>query len=476
MTDLAARSVEQLSGLIKGGEVSPVEVTQAVLENVSRHDDTLKAYIEVYRDDAVAAARNAASEIAAGRYRGPLHGIPMGIKDNIYFAGRVTTMGSKIHGDFISESNASVVDRLYDAGVVFLGKLNMHEYALGGTTDNQFHGTCRNPWDLTMSPGGSSGGSGSALASNMTIAALGTDTSGSIRIPAGLCGIVGFKPTYGRVSRFGCFPEAWTLDHIGPMTRTVTDAAIVLDAISGYDPRDPGSLNLPPTRTAEHLASDLDGVVIGIEEDFFFTDVDDEIARCVRKATEDLRSRGATIKSIRIPALRDCEWALTIIDTSETSTVHHANLRDRPEDYSDDVRLLLECGELPSAVDYLEAQQIRRHLRSEIQRVFDDVDVLVGPTLPTRTPLIGKSTAIINGRDVEAIESLMRLVGPASLLGLPCLSVPCGIAANMPVGLQVIGPALGEQKVLDVGHVLEMTEPMASTRATAYLDGMLTSG
>jgi aspartyl-tRNA(Asn)/glutamyl-tRNA(Gln) amidotransferase subunit A len=473
MSDLAARSVGQLSELIETGELSPVELTEAVLDNVSRHDDTLKAYIEVYRDDAMTAARNAETEIASGHYRGPLHGIPMGIKDNIYFADRVTTMGSKIHGDFVSETNATVVDRLSDAGVVFLGKLNMHEYALGGTTDNQFHGTCRNPWDLTMSPGGSSGGSGAALASNMTIAALGTDTSGSIRIPAALCGIVGLKPTYGRVSRFGCFPEAWTLDHIGPMTRTVADAAIVLDAISGYDARDPGSLNQPPTRTAGQLASTLDGVVIGIDEEFFFTDVDDEIDRCVRDGIEALRRQGATIKSIRIPGLSNCEWALTIIDTSETSTVHHANLRDRPEDYSDDVRLLLECGELPSAVEYLEAQQLRRHLRSEMQRAFDGVDVLVAPTLPTRTPLIGKTTTTINGRDVDAIESLMRLVGPASLLGLPCLSVPCGVAKGLPVGMQVIGPALGEQKVLNTGHVLELSEPMGSMRATAYLDGTI---
>ncbi|MDX6236243.1 MAG: aspartyl-tRNA(Asn)/glutamyl-tRNA(Gln) amidotransferase subunit [Kribbellaceae bacterium] len=473
MTDLAARSVGQLSELIETGELSPVELTEAVLDNVSRHDDTLKAYIEVYRDDAMTAARNAETEIASGHYRGPLHGIPMGIKDNIYFADRVTTMGSKIHGDFVSETNATVVDRLSDAGVVFLGKLNMHEYALGGTTDNQFHGTCRNPWDLTMSPGGSSGGSGAALASNMTIAALGTDTSGSIRIPAALCGIVGLKPTYGRVSRFGCFPEAWTLDHIGPMTRTVADAAIVLDAISGYDARDPGSLNQPPTRTAGQLASTLDGVVIGIDEEFFFTDVDDEIDRCVRDGIEALRRQGATIKSISIPGLSNCEWALTIIDTSETSTVHHANLRDRPEDYSDDVRLLLECGELPSAVEYLEAQQLRRHLRSEMQRAFDGVDVLVAPTLPTRTPLIGKTTTTINGRDVDAIESLMRLVGPASLLGLPSLSVPCGVAKGLPVGMQVIGPALGEQKVLNTGHVLELSEPMGSMRATAYLDGTI---
>ena len=251
--DLAALQIHDLAPLLESRQVSPVEVTDAVLENVGRYDDTLKAYIEVYRDEALQAARDAESQISSGRYRGPMHGVPVAIKDNIYFADRVTTMGSKIHGDFVSSTNATVVDRLSEAGAIFLGKLNMHEYALGGTTDNRHYGTCRNPWNLDKSPGGSSGGSAAALASNMASAALGSDTGGSIRIPAGFCGIVGLKPTYGRVSRFGCFPEAWTLDHVGPMTRSVKDAAIMLDAISGYDPRDPGSLNLPATGTASSL-------------------------------------------------------------------------------------------------------------------------------------------------------------------------------------------------------------------------------
>lgn len=467
--DLAALPIHELAPLLESRQVSPVEVTDAVLENVGRHNESLKAYIDVYRDDALQAARNAESQISGGRYRGPMHGVPVAIKDNIYFADRVTTMGSKIHGDFVSSTNATVVDRLSEAGAVFLGKLNMHEYALGGTTDNRYYGTCRNPWDLNKSPGGSSGGSAAALASNMASAALGSDTSGSIRIPAGFCGIVGLKPTYGRVSRFGCFPEAWTLDHVGPMTRSVKDAAIMLDAISGYDPHDPGSLNLPATSTASSLRTSCEGMTIGVVEEFYFRDVDEEIARRVRAGIEVLREQGAEIRTISIPGLKDCEYALTIIDTCETSTVHRANLRDRPQDYSGDVRLLLECGELPSAVDYLEAQQIRRHLRTEVQAAFAEVDVIVGPTLPIRTPTIGEATATINGRDVDALENLIRLVGPASLLGLPSLSMPCGLVDGMPVGMQVIGPARGEQKVLDVGHALESTAPLGPHRATAYL-------
>jgi len=456
--DLAALPVHELGPLLESRRVSPVEVTEAVLRNVTRHDDTLRAYIEVYRDDALRVARAAESEIAGGRYRGPLHGIPLALKDNIYVADRVTTMGSKIHADFVSPTSAAVVDRLSEAGAVLLGKLNMHEYALGGTTDNPHHGTCRNPWDLDRSPGGSSGGSAAALASNMASAALGSDTSGSIRIPAAFCGIVGLKPTYGRVSRFGCFPEAWTLDHLGPMTRSVRDAAIVLDVISGHDPRDPGSLDLPPTATARALRRSCEGMTIGVVEDFYFDEVDDEIARCVRAGIDVLRAQGAQVEAISIPGLKDCEYALTIIDTCETST-----------DYGDDVRLLLECGELPSAVDYLEAQQIRRHLRAEVQAAFTRVDVIVGPTVPIRTPTIGQETAKLNGRDVDALENLIRLVGPASLLGLPTLSVPCGLVEGMPVGMQVIGPAAGEQAVLDVGYVLESTTPLGSFRATAHL-------
>lgn len=469
-TDLAALPVHELAPLLESREVSPVEVTEAVLENVGRHDQKLRAYIDVYRDEALEGARNAESEISGGRYRGPLHGVPLAIKDNIYFADRVTTMGSKIHGDFVSPTNATVVDRLSEAGAVFLGKLNMHEYALGGTTDNRYYGTCRNPWDLDMSPGGSSGGSAAALASNMASAALGSDTSGSIRIPAAFCGIVGLKPTYGRVSRFGVFPEAWTLDHVGPMTRSVKDAAIMLDAMSGYDRRDPGSLNQPAIRTAGSLRTTCEGLTIGVVEDFYFADVDDEVARTVRDGIESLRQLGAEIRTINIPGLRDCEYALTIIDTSETSTVHHANLRDRPVDYSDDVRMLLECGELPSAVEYLEAQQIRRNLRTQVQESFGGVDVVAGPTLPIRTPTIGEATAKLNGRDVDALENLIRLVGPASLLGLPSLSLPCGLVNALPVGMQLVGPAGGEQTVLDVGNALESTSPLGSRRATAYLD------
>ena len=462
-------TIGDLVGPVASGEVSPVALVESALQVIDAHDDALKAFIDVYRDDAVSAGRAAAKEIGSGRHRGPLHGIPLAVKDNIYLQGRRTTMGSKIHADFVPDVDAGVIDRLGDAGAVVLGKTNMHEYALGGTTDNPHWGTCRNPWDVTKTPGGSSGGSAVAVATGMALAALGSDTSGSIRIPAAVCGIVGFKPTYGRVSRYGVFPEAWTLDHVGPMTRTVRDAALVLDAISGHDPRDPASLDAGPTRFADSLRDSCEGMVIGVEEDFWFSDVDDAIAASVRDGLRALERKGARVTTVSVPRLRHTEYALTVIDTAETSTVHHANLRDRPQDYGDDVRLLLELGELPSAVEYLEAQQVRRTLRRDLRETFERVDVLVGPTLGSRTHTVGEEFALVNDEPVVAIDSMIRLVGPASLLGLPCLSLPCGRVDGLPVGMQVIGPALGEQKVLDVAHALERTRPLGDARPTAHL-------
>jgi aspartyl-tRNA(Asn)/glutamyl-tRNA(Gln) amidotransferase subunit A len=307
-------------------------------------------------------------------------------------SGKVTTMGSKIHKDSVPSYDAGVIDRLTEAGAIFLGKLNMHEYALGGKTDNPHFGTCRNPWDLSKTPGGSSEGSAVAVASMMAVATLGSDTSGSIRIPAAICGVLGLKPTYGRVSKYGCLPEAWTLDRVGPIARKVAAAAIMLNTISGYDYRDPTSLSLPPTHTYESLSKAISNLVVGVEQYFFFADPDDVVGEIVLAGIDQLRRLGATIKPIKVPTLRNCVYTLTIIDTSETTTVHNSMLRSRPLEYGEDVRFLLECGALPSAVDYLQAQQIRRRIKLEFDEVFSEVDAIVAPTLPIRTPNIGELT------------------------------------------------------------------------------------
>ncbi len=446
-----------------------VEGVESALSAIAAYDGRLRAFIDVYHDSAMASAHKAAEELASGKRRGPLHGVAVAVKDNIYLAGKRTTMGSRIHADFVPTVDAGVMTRLASAGAVIVGKTNMHEYALGGTTDNPHWGTCRNPWDLTRIPGGSSGGSAVAVATGMAVAALGSDTSGSIRIPAAMCGVVGLKPTYGRVSRFGVFPEAWTLDHVGPLTRTVRDAAVLLDAISGYDPRDPGSLNLAPTSVAQSLRDNCEGMVIGLEEKYFFSEIDEVIASSVREAIRVLERLGATLRTVSLPRLRHTEFALTVIDICETSAVHHANLRDRPQDFGADVRLLLEFGELPSAVEYLEAQQVRRVLRDDLSNLFQDVDVLVSPALGMRTRAIGDPYPMLEDKPVPGIDEMSRLLGPASLLGLPSVSVPCGLADGLPIGLQIIGPALGERQVLDVGNAFELTRPLGDVRPTAYL-------
>jgi aspartyl-tRNA(Asn)/glutamyl-tRNA(Gln) amidotransferase subunit A len=239
------------------------------------------------------------------------------------------------------------------------------------------------------------------------------------------------------------------------MARTVADAALILDAISGHDPRDPASLELPPTRLAAHVSDDINGKVIGINEDFFFKDVDDSVASIVRHGIRCLEDRGALIKPVDIRHIASAEYAITIIDISETSTVHHRALRERPQDYGDDVRFLLRCGELPSAVDYLEAQQIRSQLRDSFREVFNEVDVLVAPTLPIETPDVGQKTSTINGKTVDAVASLMRLIGPSNLVGLPSVSVPCGALHGMPVGMQIVGAPLHEAAVMNIARAVE---------------------
>lgn len=462
-------SIAEVSILLKKKEVSPVELTKICLERIEEFNPKLNAFITVYSDEAMKQAKKAEREIARNKYKGKLHGIPLAIKDNIYFAGRVTTMGSKIHKDFVSDFDATTVVKLRESGAIFLGKTNMHEYALGATTDNPHYGTCRNPWHLGKIPGGSSGGSAAAVSAFLAYGALGTDTSGSIRVPAAACGLVGLKATYGRVSKFGCFPEAWSLDHIGPLTRTVEDAAIIFDAISGGDKQDPTCLDLKPTKLAKKIDGDLSKLTIGIEEDFFFHFTDADIERQVRATINKLKKMGAKVKTVKIPSLKDAFWALTIIDTSETTTVHQPLMKSHAADYGTDVRFLIECGYLPSAVDYLQALQLRRIIQKEVTAVFEEIDVLLAPTLPSKTPSVGELTSVINGKSVDTIETCMHNVGPGNLLGLPSISMPCGIVDGIPVGIEIIGAPLQELNVLNLAKALESTNPLGGKIPTAYL-------
>ena len=458
--ELAAQSIGELAPKLRDKQVSPVEVTEAVLANINAYDGEINAFIRVQKEQALESARQAEQEIQSGNYRGFLHGIPMALKDILYFKDEPATMGSKIHEGFVADFDATVVSKLKLSGATFHGKLNMHEYAWGATTTNPHYGACKNPWDLSKIPGGSSGGSGAAVAANMTIASLGTDTGGSIRIPASSCGIIGLKPTHGRISKYGCFPLSWSLDHIGPMTKTVFDAALLLEVLGGYDPKDPTSVDRPTQNYSGGLNEEVKGMVIGIEEGYFFKNVDNRVNEAVQHTLQQLEKLGARIETVRIPSLAQAEFAELVTITTEASAIHHDNLVKQPEKFGDDVRFLLEVGELMSGVDYVQAQQIRRKLDLDFAAAFEKVDVLITPTLPFLSPPIGDSTVDINGQPLSFLDEVIRFTGPGNLTGLPALSIPCGVRDGLPVGLQIMGPAFQEEKVLNVAYAIEKLELM----------------
>lgn len=458
--NLAAKSIGDLAPLLRDKQISPVELTGAVLANITEHNEKVNAYISVDEAKARESARQAEQEIQSGNYRGFLHGIPMALKDILYFNGEKATMGSKIHADFVADFDATVVAKLKNAGTVFTGKLNMHEYAWGATTTNPHYGATRNPWDLEKIPGGSSGGSGAAVAADMVIASLGTDTGGSVRIPASSCGIIGLKPTHGRISKYGCFPLSWTLDHIGPMTKTVYDAALLLELLAGFDPKDPTSINIESRKYSGELNDDIKGMVIGVEEAYFFKNVDNRVNDAVHRTLRELEKSGARIEPVRIPSLAQAEFAELVTITTEASAIHHDNLVKQPENFGEDVRFLLELGELMSGVDYIQAQQIRRKLSNDFAEVFRKVDVLITPTLPFLSPGIGDQTVDINGQSLSFLDEVIRFTGPGNLTGLPALSIPCGISEGLPIGLQIMGPAFEEEKVLKAAFVIEQLNLM----------------
>ena len=459
--NLAGKTIGELAPLLENKVISPVEIACDVLNRVKTYDAEINSYIDVSPEEAVlTAAKQAEDEIAQGNYKGPLHGIPLALKDIFCFDGEKTTAGSKIHKDFTADYDAAVVAKLKEAGALFTGKLNMHEYATGGTNLNEHYGACRNPWDVTKIPGGSSGGSGAAVAADLTIASLGTDTGGSIRIPASACGIVGLKPTHGLVSKYGCFPLSWSLDHIGPMTKNVTDAAIMLQQIAGYDVRDTTSIKAPGETYVDALVGDIKGKVIGIEEDYFFNEVDSEVAELVKKGIATLESMGARVEPVKIPALKYAEYAEYMTFLGEAALIHQRNLRKLPEDFGPSVRDTLLLGNMVSSAQYLEAQQIRRLMALDFAAAWQQVDVLIAPTLPIVPFTIGEKNVLINGKEHAGNHSLIRFNAPANLLGLPSISVPCGFSQGLPVGMQIMGPALSESLLLNFAYAFEQTNPL----------------
>jgi aspartyl-tRNA(Asn)/glutamyl-tRNA(Gln) amidotransferase subunit A len=461
-TRLEDLTLAEAAALVRGGEVSPVELTRTMLARIERLDPTLHSYITITAEAALAEAQRAEAAARLGGALGPLHGVPLALKDLFDTAGVRTTAGAKILADRVPTGDAAVVRRLREAGAVLLGKLNLHEFACGVTTANPHFGVCRNPWDPDCIPGGSSGGSAAAVAAALCYGALGSDTGGSIRIPAALCGIAGLKPTYGRVSRAGVVPLCWSLDHVGPMTRDVTDAALLLNVIAGPDRDDPASAAVPVPDSLEGLDDGVRGLRVGLPRGYFFEQADAEVLAAVEGAVEVLRAEGAAVREIAIADLDLLSTVFAVIFVVEAAAYHQRWLRERPHDYGDDVRQRLLPGMLYPATEYVNAQRARRRILESFLAALTEVDLLVMPTVPMAAPPIP-------GPPVATPNPLTRYTFAFDVTGLPALTVPCGFtAAGLPIGLQIAGRPFDEATVLRVGRAYERATDWHRRRPPVY--------
>ncbi|MDP6389124.1 MAG: amidase [Alphaproteobacteria bacterium] len=451
MTDFHYMSLAEAGALIRRGDISPVDYANALLERIEAIDGGLDAFLEVAKDQALADAKAAETEIAAGEWRGPMHGIPYGLKDIIDYAGLRTTAHSKILEDNVAGRDATVTAKLKDAGAVFLGKTSTHEFALGGPSFDLPWPPARNPWNRGRHPGGSSSGSGAAVASGMLPAALGSDTGGSVRHPASMCGIVGMKPTYGRVSRAGVVPLSFSLDNVGPMTRTVEDNAILLGAICGHDGRDPASARAHVPDFTEGIGQGVEGLRIGHLRHFYTTDMEAEpdMAAAIDDAAERFAALGAVVEEVELEPLSDYAGVNRVILTSEAYAVHEQWLKQRPGDYAHFTRERLLPGAFMRAADYIQALRHRERMKNAYAELMRDYHVLLTASSMQTACAIDDEAAIERTYARQART-------PFNVVGGPALVVPAGFAQDgLPLSIQLAGRAFDEAMLYRVGHALE---------------------
>ena len=454
-TDLCYLSIAQLAEQLRKKALSPVDITQAYLDRIAAVDGSLNSYLTVTAERALHEAKQAEAEIAANSYRGPLHGIPLAHKDIVATNGILTSCASKVLSQHIPNYDGTVIERLHSAGAILLGKLNMNEFA---TMLPSLHfGRVNNPWNRAHSPGGSSSGSGAAVAAGLCAGSLGTDTGGSIRIPAAFCGIVGLKATHGRVSIYGVTPLAWSLDHIGPLTRTVKDAALMLQVVAGYDPRDLVSRNMPVADYAAKLTGDIAGLRLGVPKQFFPQYTDPEVKTAFAAAVAVLSRLGARIEEVDLPALDDA-WSATaqVILNGEANAWHEPYLNAQAADYGPGVRKFLERGKATSAIEYVRAQRAKTQLTRDMEAAVAALDALITPGELVPPPLHDARTATIAGREVSLMAALISATCPFNLTGQPALTIPCGFTrSQLPLALQIVGKAFDEATILQIGHAYE---------------------
>jgi aspartyl-tRNA(Asn)/glutamyl-tRNA(Gln) amidotransferase subunit A len=448
--NLTFLTLADAAGRLARRELSPVELAEACLERIDRLDGRLNCFITLTAEAALDRARQAEAEIRRGDLLGPLHGIPLALKDLYETAGVRTTAGSSFFREYVPAQDAAVVARLKAAGAVLLGKLNLHEIALGVTNNNPHFGACRNPWNLERVSGGSSGGSGAALAAGLCLGSLGSDTGGSIRIPASLCGVVGLKPTYGRTSLRGVFPLSWNLDHAGPMARRARDAAILLQAIAGYDPEDPASVDAPVDDYLGGIEAGVRGWRVALADDEFFTRADDEVLAAVRAAGQVFQALGARVETVEFPGGREAAVNNGLMVPCDGAAFHRERLESHPEGFGADVLQRLTAGAAVTSSEYVLARRAQSVFRRQFASFFAGYDLLLTPATPVAAPPITGPDA------VEQARRLTRFTAPFNQSGLPALSLPCGFTREgLPVGLQIVGPPWGEARLLRAAHAYE---------------------
>ena len=444
-----------------------MELVDAVLERIERYQPSLNAYITVLAGEARAEAKRLEQQLGKGGPTTPLFGIPVALKDLFYTKGTRTTAGSKILADFVPDFDSAVTERLHHAGAILMGKTNTHEFAYGPTADGSFFGAVHNPWDTTRITGGSSGGSSAAAATGLAYMAMGSDTGGSIRIPGCLCGVVGFKPTYGLISLYGVVPLSTSFDHAGPLVRSVMDAALTMDVIAGYDERDPNSVRGQPTGYARDVATvaaapdkPLKGLVAGVPVNFFWDKVEPDVEALVRKAIKALAGLGAELREVTIAGLDDVPGITSTIMGAEAACYHRDYLANRAGDYQPDVRVRLEAAAKIEGWKLVLATKQRKEALARFAEVMKDIDLLVTPTEPVPAYKIGAATLTIKGNEEPAREMMVRHTRLANMTGGPALTVPVGLVQpGLPCGLQIMGKAGDDFKVLRAGYAYELAHP-----------------
>ena len=451
ITDLTLCDV---ADAIQSRKLSAVEVMEATLARIERLQPVVNAFIDVDGDAAMDAARAADETLSNGGEVPPLTGVPMAHKDLLYRKGRISTCGSKIRRNVVADVTATALERLDAAGAIEVGRLNMAEFAAGGTGHNEHFGDCRNPWNMDHATGGSSTGSGVAVAARLVPGSLGSDTGGSVRIPAGLCGIVGIKPTDGRVSRYGVMPRSWSTDTLGPMAKTARDVARMMSAVAGYDARDPQASREPVPDYESGLENGLEGLRLGVATNYYNEDVDDDVAAAMAESREVFQGLGAELVEIAVPDSGLAMRLGMLILAAEAAALHEKWLAERPDDYQIAIRSPMEPGLFIPATRYIEALRLRGPMLSEfIEQVFGRVDVLHVPTSPMPAPTLAECDPASTEGAARTMALFPKFTRPFSYLGLPALSVPCGFAGNgLPIGFQLAGRPFAEALLLNAAH------------------------